>query len=126
MTTEEIERWASAYIEANSIQKITEDHPSWWAIEQFMDWSDYLSTAEDRWQVILAILQQQPPRQVIGMVAAGPMEDLIANHGAQFIDRIELHARRDPAFRYLLGGVWCHCTQPEVWGRVEKARGNTT
>ncbi|MBV6836809.1 hypothetical protein KWH01_05840 [Xanthomonas campestris pv. merremiae] len=80
--------------------------------------------SEESWATILAILAKNPPDSVIGVLAAGPLEDLIQDSGLHYIDRIELEARRNPAFRQLLGGVWRSGT-PEVWARVEAARGAT-
>ena len=80
------------------------------------------ANAEDCWATILEILVRNPPRQVLRVLAAGPLEDLIHHVGPEFIDRIELQARRNPAFRQLLGGVWA-CSTPDVWARVEAVRG---
>ena len=79
---------------------------------------------EDVWQIILKVLSQSPSDKVIEVLAAGPLEDLINDYGARFIDRIENEARRNPAFRHLLGGVW-ESSAPDVWSRVEKARAGT-
>jgi hypothetical protein len=84
-----------------------------------------VTSIEDRWNAILKILSLNPPQSVIGVFAAGPLEDLIADHGAEFIDRVELEARRSPAFRYLLGGVWPRGGSEEIFSRLEKARGKT-
>src|SRR3989449_8134031 len=43
---------------------------------------------------------------VLGSIAAGPLEDLLAAHGARFVARVEQQARRDDRFRACLGGVW--------------------
>lgn len=80
--------------------------------------------AEECWDAILAILAQSPTASVIGVLAAGPLEDLIRQAGKQYIDRIELAARRDPTFRHLLGGVWKSGT-PSVWARIASVRGAT-
>jgi hypothetical protein len=61
---------------------------------------------------------------VLGVLAAGALEDLIQFHGPNFIGHIEAESRRNPAFRRLLGGVWRSST-PEVWARVQRARGET-
>ena len=84
---------------------------------------DRLAHAEPEaaWALILEILAHAPSQDALALLAAGPLEDLIEYHGPSFIDRIELCARRDPKFRYLLGGVWQSST-PEVWSRVEAAR----
>jgi hypothetical protein len=114
MTDEEIERWATTWIEAQKVPKIPTDHPSWWAVEQFMGTGDYEPTAEECWATILAILSRKPDQAAIGMLAAGSLVDVVSNHGAQLIDRIELEARRDPAFRHILGGIWRHGASQEI------------
>ena len=35
----------------------------------------------------------------LAYIAAGPLEDLIVNHGERFIDRMEMEAAREPRFR---------------------------
>ena len=121
MTADEIERWALAYIEfqVDTKRRLNAGHPCWWAVERFMDEPE----AERSWIAILAILAKRPPDDVIAILAAGPLEDLIECAGPQYIDRIEVEARRNPAFRRLLGGVWKSSTA-EVWARVEAARGD--
>ena len=123
MTRAEIADWATAYIEAQMIPKIPGNHPLWWAIHQFM-LVDSTTSPEDCWLAILEILSRKPPQQVMQVLAAGALEDLITHHGPEFIERIELEARRNSAFRHLLGGVWRSST-PEVWTRVEQARGKS-
>ena len=121
LTPQELDDWATAYIAAEQLpDNEKHDSPYWWAIERFMDMYD-TTQAEDIWTTILEVLSRRPDQNVIGMLAAGPLEDLIKDWGEMFIDRIELEARRNPAFRHLLGGVWKGST-PEVWARVEKAR----
>ena len=122
MTREEIAAWATAYIEAQMLPKIPCDHPLWWAIERFM-LVDTTTSPEDCWVAILEILSRSPPQEVIAVLAAGALEDLIANHGADFIERIETESRRNPAFRQLLGGVWQNRTPLEIWPRIKKAQG---
>ena len=79
--------------------------------------------AEAVWQAILRIMQRELSEEQISLLAAGPVEDLLALHGAQFIDRIEAEALRSPAFAHVLGGVWRRDMTPEMWQRVEAARG---
>ena len=76
------------------------------------------------WELILEIHALDQSSKVMGMLAAGPLEDVIEYHGPNFIDRIELFARHSPQFRLLLGGVW-ECSTPEIWARVEVARGKS-
>jgi len=121
----DIEAWANAYIELHSIeQEIDTDHPLWWATERTFHClrRDH---AEDLWDFVLLVLSKRPNDLVLGCLAAGPLEDLIAYDGQYFIDRIELLARQDPAFKDLLGGVWQNQTPEEIWQRVERCRVDT-
>ena len=62
-------------------------------------------------QLALPLCAAEPAR---GMLAAGPLEDLIQEHGAGFIDRIERLAQTDPAFASLLSGVWLPASEDPV------------
>jgi len=68
-----------------------------------------------------AIRKAENPWQV-GLVAAGPLEELIATQGAAIIDRLEEAARRSARIRFALTGIWQGETAPEVWARIEAAR----
>jgi hypothetical protein len=123
MTDEEIQKWASAYIEAQQDPNLLKtDHPQWWAVEKFMNVGTEEVTATDCFKAILAVLAMDPPENVIGVLAAGPLEDLIEECGEEVIEDIEREARQNPAFKHLLGGVWKSGT-PEVWSRVQACRG---
>lgn len=78
---------------------------------------------EAAWQAVLRIMQHELSEEQISLLAAGPVEDLLAWHGAQFIDRIEAEAKRSQAFAQVLGGVWRRDIPQQVWQRVESARG---
>lgn len=53
-------------------------------------------------------------------LAAGPLEDLLSQHGDALIDRIESIAASDFRFRELFSAVWSNSMAPEVWDRVQK------
>ena len=122
MAKDEIKQWAEAYIRAQMAHGINTDHPDWWAIEQFMKVGQYGPTVKESLDAILVVLALNPPNRVIAVLAAGPLEDLIANHGAEIIDEVERLARQNPMFKHLLGGVW-ESGKPEVWERVTACRG---
>jgi len=75
------------------------------------------------WQAVLRLMQHELSEEQIALLAAGPVEDLLALYGAQFIDRMEAEARRSPAFAHVLGGVWRRGMPEALWQRVELARG---
>jgi hypothetical protein len=65
-------------------------------------------------------------QRVLGNTAAGPLEDLLAKHGAAFIDAVELEARGDRRFFWTLGCVWQNSMTDEIWMRVQKAAGKAS
>ncbi|GAA4781087.1 DUF6869 domain-containing protein [Lysobacter hankyongensis] len=78
------------------------------------------------WRFILKVIARHPPEWTLEMLAVGPLEDLIALRGVAFIDRIESEARENHLFREILLDVWQNRTPPDIWVRVERARGTIT
>ena len=114
--------WAEAYIRAqDSYEDLDESHPDRQAIYEFMVELTG-NVAEECWAGILEVVKRRPSEKVLGMVGAGLLEDLLDGSGPQFIERIELQARMDPVFRRMLHSAW-EIGPPEVWARVELARG---
>jgi hypothetical protein len=60
---------------------------------------------EVAWAVTEAILARDLTPHLKSVVAAGPIEQLLAEHGKKIIDRIEWRAKEDAEFKALLGGV---------------------
>ncbi len=69
-------------------------------------------------ELILEILRRNPGTEIIEVLAAGPLEDLLAYHGEAIIDRVEVEARTNGAFASLLGGVWQNAMPDSVWERI--------
>jgi hypothetical protein len=59
-----------------------------------------------KWHLILALLEAAPDALQIGLLAAGPLEDLIKVQGPKVIDLIEAEASRNPRLREALAGTW--------------------
>jgi len=118
----DMDAWVDAFIRLQTRGSRDAEDPDWWAFERTLALVLRQDAGEDMWTFILAVLAKRPPDAVIASLAAGPLEDLIARQGKCFIDRIELAARQDPAFRELLGGVWKNRTPDDIWARVELAR----
>ncbi len=93
-----------------------------------MAWSDLCVFELDAhpellWSFVLRALRKAETVWQAGLVAAGPLEELLTNHGADFIDRLEDQARRSPRIRYALTGVWTQDIQDrDIRGRIEAAR----
>ena len=122
MDNQEFDKWTSSYINYQSDPNWNrEDHPLFWSYEKFRDLLDEQVDPEPYWQAILEVLRRNPGEQVLSMLSAGPLEDLIDNHGPEIIDRIELEAKKNPKFRSLLSEVWESSTS-EIWERIVRLR----
>lgn len=132
MNTTERARLVSAYIErftrdyvwdrAMVLREIKgERENNFWAFQSF----DEISRTDPElcWDLILQTLHTHHSDSVTAILAAGPLEDLLARFGEKFIDRVETQARDDSKFKDLLSGVWRNSMSDEVWTRVEACRG---
>lgn len=63
---------------------------------------------EQAWLLIRRLIDQADSEVALQCIAAGPLEDLLCDHGPQFIDRAEAAARHQPPFRRALTTVWGH------------------
>jgi len=70
--------------------------------------------------LVLAVLKLEPDTETMEVLAAGPLEQVLANHGAKIIDRVEHLVKSSPAFAGLLGGVWQNAMSDDVWRRVQR------
>lgn len=62
---------------------------------------------------------------VCGVLAAGPVEDLLSYHGDRYIKKFEDQARIDRRMAWTLGGVWQFQMSDEVWERVQRVADNS-
>ena len=123
MSTVAPEEIAVAWIEKWSLPEgeRTFEHPG-----NALDWELPRSDPNLCLAAILAVLVRipvDPANEHFQVLAAGPMEDLLKNHGAALLPEIEKLARQRPAFRQLLGGVWQSSINPHVWEAVTRFRG---
>jgi hypothetical protein len=77
------------------------------------------SHPEHAWECILATVKDSRSKPFLGLLAAGPMEDLLSFHGPVFIERVENEAKINPAFASMLGGVWRFQMSFDIWSRVQ-------
>src|SRR5690606_3524766 len=57
--------------------------------------------------------------ELLGALAAGPLEDLLSEHGEKVIDEVEALAKREPAIRRCLAGVWQNSMSHELYARIQ-------
>ena len=116
MDERKLNRLVEAWIGGHESEDGTPEHErNWWAISQVMDWA--LDGEADRlWVFILTAYKRNLSDRVVSVLAAGPLEDLLAKHGPMFIDRVEQLASQDEKFNSLLGGVWQNTMSDRVLG----------
>jgi hypothetical protein len=102
-------------------QTVSEVVTAWFGGEHTM-YDAVHDSPEVAWPAILEILKRGVTDEQLSLLAAGPLEDLLASHGAQFIERVEQESGRSPSFNRLLGGVWQNQMSQDIWSRVQKAR----
>ena len=121
-TEAELDKMVTAWIVAQQAKRGSpESETNWWAVSEVIHQA-LEGDGDLLWEFILEVYKRDLPDNIIGLLAAGPLEDLLASRGAEFIDRIEERARKDPKFNYLLGGVWRNSMTHEVWERVQAIR----
>ena len=80
---------------------------------------DLAANPEELWQFILAAEHACATEQTLGMLGAGPLEDLIQNYGPAFVDRIEQRVSESPRFAELVRSVWVPAGQDPVTIRYQ-------
>ena len=105
-----------AYEAASERGQKSEQDGMQWAYDAVVDVCD--AHPDLTFEFVRQVLQRDVSPKVLSALAAGPLEDLLARHGAAVIDRVEIEARQNPRFQHLLGGVWQNRISNEVWLRV--------
>src|SRR3954470_17244582 len=72
--------------------------------------------------LVEALIASAPDSDAVAVVSAGPLEELVYDHGAALVDGIERRARQDPAFGKALRSVWLDngALPPEVEARLRE------
>jgi hypothetical protein len=94
-------------------------------IGALFDYQSELITSDplEALELVKTILEIEDNQNVLGLLAAGLLEDLIPEQDGPVIDAVVAEAGRNPRFRTLLGGVWFYGMSPEVTARLQEARG---
>ncbi len=106
-------------------QKAGGDSPlfekNWWAVEQFLNLPR--ENPELIWELILKIIEKETDKDLLGMLAAGPIEDLMCEYGEEIIDRVEKEAQSSSLFKNCIQGVWLDSKDTLVWKRFYQIAG---
>ena len=90
-----------------------DNHWTWSVVDELVHHRPDLA-----WPILLELIRRVPDDE-LGLLAAGPLEDFIADHGPRIIDALEAEAATNPRLCRALSGVWQNATPPSVWTRVE-------
>ena len=113
-----VDAWLTA-IRAGGSSSIYE--ANWWAIEAFMELPS--EDPELLWKSILIALEKEDDLKVLGVLAAGPFEDLMCEYGEKIIDRVEEEAKNNPKFIPFMQGVLLSSEDTTVWKRFYELAG---
>ena len=87
--------------------------------------NELVEDAAASWPILLDLVAAADDDEVLGVVAAGHLEDWVRAHAVRHINQIELQAARDTRFRDALQGIWVWSSlSDETFERVAAAAGS--
>lgn len=75
---------------------------------------------EIAWRAIIEISRRDLSDEQAGLLAAGPLETLLAWHSVDFIDRVIDEAKRSQRFCHFLGVVHRRDIPEEIWKQIKE------
>jgi hypothetical protein len=78
------------------------------------------------WEIVTHLIDIAPSDDALGYFAAGPLEDLLSEHGPYLIARVEERARDNPKFLRAIQALRRLGMTAEVWERVQHAAGRAS
>ena len=118
MTEDELTKFAESWIAFQKSRENSEMYNAmFWVFERVDDLIN--EEPEEIWRLILKVLTLNSSSEILAVLSAGPLEDLLVKHGDTMIDRVEKEAKSNPLFATLLGGVWQNSMTDTVWARVQ-------
>lgn len=76
----------------------------------------------DAWERILALVEHASSGEALSWIGEGPLEDLLAAHGSEFVEIVVTTARNESRFANCLSHVWgWNRFEPGVYQQVQEA-----
>ena len=88
----------------------------WWAWETLAELCS--SQPEEAWLALLQVIELAENAERLEEIGAGPLEDLLRNHGERLIDRLESEAGGNDKLRTALASVWLPQSGTDLMGRL--------
>jgi hypothetical protein len=122
MSRSPTELW-SAWQSSPQVRQLAEA----WMTKPDKEWVDdaeslyglFHSAPDQALTVIFAIMQMTDDKNILGGLAAGPLEDFLGVQGEAYIDTIHKLALEQRRLREVLDGVWQGAMPTNVWRRIE-------
>ncbi|MEO1405306.1 MAG: DUF6869 domain-containing protein [Pseudomonadota bacterium] len=99
-------------------QEVQENTENTLAIERVMDMTRDASPQTQLSFIGRAVEKAETDHQ-LAIIAAGPLEDLLVNHGSEIIDAVVTKSHQSPKFRRMMTGVWKQDMPDSVWQKIE-------
>lgn len=94
---------------------------NFWAHEELADLCE--STPEDAWEVIVALAGAANTEPLLEAIGAGPLQDLMTQHGEEYIAQVEREAGENARFRRAMAGAWLDSDDTPVWAKFYEIAG---
>jgi len=82
--------------------------------------TDRALSTDEGWKLIGMLLAAAPNNKVLGIIGAGPLEDLLSADPYAVAQRIEVEALTNARLRYALWHLWQSNTPDDVFARVKQ------
>jgi hypothetical protein len=94
---------------------------NFWAHDELADLCE--SKPQDAWEVIVALVEAANSEPLLEAIGAGPLQDLMALHGEDYIARVEQEAAGNARFRRAMAGAWLDADDTPVWAMFYEIAG---
>ncbi len=94
----------------------TQDPDLEWSNDDFIDLAN--EDPEVAWECIMGVIETELTDKILANLAEGPMEDLLAEHGPKFIERIESISKENIVFARLIKQVWVEGISPQIQNNI--------
>lgn len=91
-----------------------------WAFEKISDLKN--TDPAGLWDITLLLIEKAPSSDALNYVAAGPLEDLLREHGSYFFDHVIQEAKSNKRFLYTLAGVWLDSEDDAFFNALEQLK----
>lgn len=113
-----VEAWIAMSLAAINSK---EYEANFWSFEEI--WRLGKDRPLEAWEVVLGLVDAATSEQLLSVVGAGPLEDLMCGHGETLIPLVEREAANNPKLRAAMGAVYLDGEDTPVWQKFYEIAG---